>query len=247
MITLSHVSYQYPDGTHALDDVSLTVPSGQKVALIGPNGAGKSTLLLALIGATKADGSIVVDGIHLGKSTAPDVRRRVGLVFQDPDDQLFSPTVYEDIAFGPRNLGLSDTEVSTRVGDQLDRFDLTAVADRPPFHLSLGQKRRASIAAALALDPPILLCDEPSSNLDPKSRRELIRFLDATGHTLIVATHDLDMALEVSDRCVILTSGSVVADGPTGSILSNEALLSDNDLELPLCMQSPRCVDPMRV
>lgn len=238
MIAIRHLSFTYPDGTRALREITLAVPTGQRVALVGPNGAGKSTVLLALVGAHFGEGEVVVDGIRLTPKSAGPVRRRVGMIFQNPDDQLFCPTVADDIAFGPRNLRLPADEIERRVGEQLLRFGLDAVADRPPFHLSLGEKRRASIACALVLEPIILVCDEPSSNLDPRSRRELIAFLQGYERTLVVATHDLDLALDVTERCVILDSGRVVADGPTDQILADEHLLQAHALELPLCLQS---------
>ncbi len=239
MIGISRLSYTYPDGTGALAGVSLDIESEQKLAVIGPNGAGKTTLLLALVDAIRCDGDIVVDGARLTRATSCEIRRRIGLIFQDPDDQLFTSSVRDDVAFGPRNLRLPEAEVARRVEANLARFHLADVADKPPFHLSLGQKRRASIAAALALEPDVLACDEPSSNLDPRSRRELIEFLQDFDRTLVVATHDLDLALEVTTRCVILDGGRVVADGPSERILSDEQLLRRHDLELPLCLQQP--------
>jgi len=237
MINVRHLSYTYPDGAAALRGITLCVPDGTKVALVGPNGAGKSTLLQMLLGARFGEGDVSIAGVRLTRKTVPTVRRRLGIVFQNPEDQLFSTTVAEDIAFGPRNFGLSAEEVQARVNDQLARFHLTDVAERPPFHLSLGQKRRASIACALALDPEVLLCDEPSSNLDPRMRRELIGFLCGFDRTLLVATHDLDLALDVTDRCVVLDAGLVVADAPTKEILGNEDLLRAHSLELPLSYQ----------
>ncbi len=239
MIRARSLSYSYPDGTHALRDVTIDVDDGEKLAIVGPNGAGKTTLLLALAGMLPISGKLSVDGVGLSRKTANDVRRRVGLVFQNPDDQLFCATVADDIGFGPRSAALPAGEVDGLVDHYLDMFDLTLVSGKPPFHLSLGQKRRASLACALAMEPEVLACDEPSSNLDPRSRRSLLSFLAGYNGTLLLSTHDLDMALAVTRRCIVLDAGRTVADGPTEAILTDADLLSEHSLELPLCLQGP--------
>ena len=237
---LSHV---YDDGTRALDDVTLRVPAGDSVALVGANGAGKSTLLLHLVGCLMPTaGTLTVAGIPVRKQTLEQVRRVVGLVFQDPDDQLFMPTVEEDVAFGPLNLDLPAAEVERRVGQALDTVRAGHLRAKAPYRLSGGEKRAAAIAAVLAMDPEILVMDEPSAGLDPKARRNLIGLLQNLGHTLVIATHDLDLAIEVCGRAIILEQGRVLADGPAENLLADAGLLDRAGLELPLRLQAcPIC------
>jgi cobalt/nickel transport system ATP-binding protein len=235
------LAFHYPDGTQALKDVSFRLAPGEAVALIGANGAGKSTLLLHLNGsAAPSQGTVAIGGSPVGPDTLEAVRRTVGMVFQDPDDQLFMPTVQEDVAFGPQNLGLGPEEVARRVAEALATVDLTALAGKPPYHLSAGEKRRAAIAAVLAMAPEILVMDEPTTGLDSRSRRQLMELLKGFGHTMLIATHDLDLVLEVCERTIVLHQGAVQADGPTRAIFSDPGLLATCHLEQPLSMQACR-------
>jgi cobalt/nickel transport system ATP-binding protein len=221
----------------ALDGVDFELRRGERVALIGPNGAGKSTLLRALIGLLPFEGTVMIDGTQLGKSTLRTVRSRMGLVFQNPDDQLFSPSIAEDVAFGPAAMGLPSDEVAARTREALADVGLEAAAERNPLQLSFGERRLAAIAAVLSMRPAVLAMDEPSSNLDPAHRRRLIRWLQShDDFTLLLASHDLDMAAETCSR-VILLSKHVVADAPARAILADEALLTAHGLELPLGLQ----------
>lgn len=232
-IRVQDLKYTFPDGTTALQGVTFTVESGEKVAVTGPNGAGKSTLLTLLNGLLGADGSVEIFGVPVIPARLPEIRRRVGLVFQDPDDQLFCPTIFDDIAFGPLNMGLDPAEVRGRVSRALDQVGLNGFEKRSAFHLSGGEKKRVSLATVLSMDVEILAMDEPSSNLDPRSRRSLIQWLRDCGKTQIIATHDLDLAYELTQRTLILHGGRIAADGPTEKILTDQALLEHHDLELP--------------
>jgi cobalt transport protein ATP-binding subunit len=233
-LLVEDVAFAYPDGHQALFGVDLTVERGERVALLGPNGAGKTTLVLHLNGILRAGrGRVSVAGLPVGKPTLREIRRRVGVVFQDPDDQLFMPTVAEDVAFGPRNLGLPEAEVALRVAAALEQVGMTEFADRPPHHLSFGQRRRVAVATVLSMDPEILVLDEPSSNLDPAGRRELAEVLQALPVTLLMVTHDLPYALQLCPRSVVLDGGAVVADGPTRDLLTDADLLAQHRLELP--------------
>jgi cobalt/nickel transport system ATP-binding protein len=214
--------------------VDLRVERGERVALLGPNGAGKTTLVLHLNGILRAGrGTVAVAGLPVGKRSLQEIRRRVGVVFQDPDDQLFMPTVGEDVAFGPRNLGLPEPEVADRVAAALAQVRMSDAADRPPHHLSFGQRRRVAVATVLAMQPEIVVLDEPSSNLDPAGRRELAEVLAELPVTLLMVTHDLPYAAQLCPRSVILDGGVVVADGPTPEVLSDAGLLAAHRLELP--------------
>ena len=233
-VELRDVTFSYPDGHRALDGLSLRIAAGERVAVLGPNGAGKSTLCLHLNGIlTPQRGSVAIGGLPVERAHLPEIRRRVGLVFQDPDDQLFMPTVAADVAFGPANLGLSRAEVDRRVAAALERVGMTAVADRPPHHLSFGQRKRVAAATVLAMDPDVLVLDEPSSNLDPRARREFGELLRGLPQTQLLVTHDLPYALSLCDRAVVLDAGRVVADGPIRDVLSDADLLAAHDLELP--------------
>lgn len=233
----------YPDGTVALDGVDLTVHAGERVALIGPNGAGKSTLLRAIIGLLPSDGDIIVAGMRLSEQNVRDIRQRMGLVFQNPDHQLFSPTVEEDVAFGPAALGCSRDEVDERTRLALDAVGMRDEAYRNPLQLSYGERRRAAIATVLSMRPAILAMDEPSSNLDPAHRRDLIRWLQQEDAcTLLLATHDLDMVAETCDR-VLLLSRRIIADGETRTLLTDNDLLAAHGLEAPLGLQRLRFRD----
>lgn len=239
LIEVKNLSYTYPDGTGALHDVSFVAREGESIALVGPNGAGKSTLLLHLNGCLfPGSGSVVINGIEVRPDTAIRIRRMVGFVFQNPDDQLFMPVVSDDVAFGPLNMGLEEDEVFRRVDEALLKVNALHLKERPPYRLSAGEKRAVSIATVLSMGPEILILDEPTSSLDPKSRRCLIQLLKSIGHTTIVATHDLDFVLDVCRRAIILHHGRVVADGMTEDLFKNTELLESCMLEKPLRMQS---------
>ncbi|MEV4942917.1 energy-coupling factor ABC transporter ATP-binding protein [Streptomyces zaomyceticus] len=228
------LAYAYPDGHQALFGVDLTVGRGERVALLGPNGAGKTTLVLHLNGIlTGGAGGVTVAGLPVGKKHLAEIRRKVGIVFQDPDDQLFMPTVREDVAFGPAAAGLRGAELDAVVRRALERVGMEEYADRPPHHLSFGQRRRVAVATVLVMEPEILVLDEPSSNLDPASRRELADILRALDVTVLMVTHDLPYALELCPRAVILSEGVIAADGRTGEILADEELMARHRLELP--------------
>lgn len=234
MIEVRDLAHRYPDGTLALDGVDLFVAEGERVAVLGPNGAGKTTLALHLNGIlTPERGHVVVDGLTVGPATLREVRRRVGMVFQDPDDQLFLPRVRDDVAFGPRNLRWSEERIDAAAADALERVGMTDAAERAPHHLSFGQRRRAAIATVLSMEPELLVLDEPTSNLDPQARRELADLLRRLELTTLVVTHDLLYALDLCERSVILDQGRIVADGPTRTLLSDTALLAAHRLELP--------------
>lgn len=237
------LSYTYPDGAAAVRGISFRIHHGESVAVVGANGAGKSTLLLHLNGAlTPQSGTVRIGDFPLAKTTLRDIRRTVGMIFQDPDDQLFMPTVFEDVAFGPLNLGLPPEEVEQRVLGALARVGVEHLRDRPPYKLSGGEKRAVSIAAVLAMSPDILVMDEPSANLDPRARRTLIELLAGFRHTKIIATHDLDLVLDLCPRTIVIREGRILADGPTGEIFNNEQLLEQSSLEKPLRMQAcPAC------
>ncbi len=236
----TQLSTKYANRHSVLHDVSFAIARGERVALIGPNGAGKSTLLRVLVGVQPYAGSVSVDGIALTPSAAAQVRSRVGLVFQNPDDQLFSPTVGDDVAFGPAAHGIEGDERDERVAEALRAVGLDAAAERNPAHLSFGERRRAAIATVLSMRPALLALDEPSSNLDPRHRRGLIEWLNSRPDlTLLLATHDLDMAAETCDRAILL-SGSIAADGPAREVLSDTQLLARHGLEPPLGLQSLR-------
>jgi cobalt/nickel transport system ATP-binding protein len=224
--------FRYPNGVAGLDGVDLSVRHGERVAVLGPNGAGKTTLMLHLNGLLRGDGDLEVAGIRVGAGDERELRARVGLVFQDPDDQLFMPTVREDVAFGPLNLGMRDA--TARVESALATVRMLDAVDRAPHQLSLGQRRRVAIATVLAMDPRLLVLDEPSASLDPRSRRELLEMLARLEQTMLVVTHDLLFAAELCERAVILSAGRIVADGRCLDILGDEALLAAHDLELPL-------------
>jgi cobalt/nickel transport system ATP-binding protein len=237
MLTVSGLSFAYPDGREALRGIDLNLAAGERVALLGPNGAGKTTLVLHLNGVLSGGtGSVAVDGLRVDprdRSSLAEIRRRVGIVFQDPDDQLFMPTVADDVAFGPANLGLRGASLAERVDEALAAVGMSEHRDRAPNHLSFGQRRRVAVATVLAMRPSLLVLDEPSSNLDPASRRELAEILTSLPVTMLMVTHDLPYALQLCDRSVILDDGAVVADGPTRDLLRDEPLLAKHRLELP--------------
>ncbi|HUT55891.1 MAG TPA: ABC transporter ATP-binding protein [bacterium] len=227
-------AYAYADGTRALSDVSFSVEAGGVVGLVGPSGAGKSTLLLAAVGLLSVrEGSISVMGLQVTKKNLKQVRDRVGLIFQNPDDQLFMPTLYDDVAFGLLNQGVNGAELDLRVKKAIAERGLSGKEHKFPGHLSGGQKRLASLATVLAMEPEVLLLDEPSSNLDPRARRKLIRQLAALDNTRIIASHDLEMVLELCSRIIVLDQGRIVADGNPRQILSDAALMEAHGLEKP--------------
>jgi cobalt/nickel transport system ATP-binding protein len=228
------LAYAYPDGHQALFGVDLHVHQGERVALLGPNGAGKTTLVLHLNGILQAGaGTVEISGLPVAKPHLKEIRRRVGIVFQDPDDQLFMGSVRADVAFGPANLGISGAELDARVLAALEQVGMAEYADRPPHHLSFGQRRRVAVATVLAMEPEILVLDEPSSNLDPASRRELADIVRSLDVTVLMVTHDLPYAMELCPRSVVLSDGHVVADGPTYDVLTDADLMSAHRLELP--------------
>lgn len=230
-ITASDLHFAYPDGTAALQGASFTLEAGRALALVGANGAGKSTLLQLIAGVFfPRRGEIRILGHPLARRTLDSLRRAVGLIFEDPDDQLFMPTVEQDVAFGPLSAGLPRDEVERRVAEALERVGLAHARQRPPYRLSAGEKRAAAIAATLALRPQILLLDEPSAHLDPRARRRLIELLRSLSQTRIIATHDLDLALQVCDEAVLMDSGRCVAHGPAREILTNAELLQAHGL-----------------
>lgn len=235
--------FSYPDGHEAVKNISFTIYHGESVGLIGANGAGKSTLLMLLVGLLfPRQGEVLVGDVRLTKKTLPAIRQRVGFVLQDPSDQLFMTTVYDDVAFGPRNYGLDEDEVKIRVERALEMVGIPHLKDRAPFRLSGGEKRVAAIASVLSMQPDILIMDEPTSALDPKSRRRVINLLKSFEHTKIIASHDLDMVLETCRRVIVLNEGEIAADGMAEEILFNERLLESCGLEMPLSLQNcPVC------
>jgi energy-coupling factor transporter ATP-binding protein EcfA2 len=267
-VRVSGLVYHYPDGRHALNGVTFDIAPGESVALIGPNGAGKSTLLLHLNGLLpgrrssaashhdhgtgwpsrkgRGPASVWIDGLEVNARNAVEVRRRVGLLFQDPDDQLFSTSVIEDVAFGPLNLGMDKAEARRLAIECLERVDLAAAADRPPHHLSFGERKRVCLAGVLACGPSILALDEPTANLDPRGRRRFIQLIAGLSCTKLIATHDLEMVLNVCGRTILIDGGAVVADGPSRAILENTPLLEAHGLETPLSLLIPRATADQR-
>lgn len=242
-LTIDSLTFAYPDGDQILEGLSLRLALGRKLAIVGANGTGKSTLLAIIAGVyAPLSGSVAIDHVVVEKKTINKARSMLGFVFQDPDDQLFSASVYDDVAFGPRNQGLPEEAVKSRVEAALETVGIPELASRPPFRLSGGEKRMAAIATVLSMDPGLLVLDEPSASLDPKARRRLIRLLSSLPQTILVATHDLDLALELCDDVAILHHGVVAASGPADIILGDATLLDGCGLELPLSMQAcPVC------
>jgi cobalt/nickel transport system ATP-binding protein len=232
-IEVDHLNYSYPDGTAALHDVSLHIAPGEKVALVGPNGAGKSTLILHLNGILSGQGSVRVCGLTVDKQNLGKVRSSIGLVFQSPDDQLFSPTVFDDVAFGPLYQGLPEVEVYKMVDQALESVHMLAYKQRVSHHLSMGEKKRIAIATVLSMRPEVLVLDEPTGGLDPRSRRSLIHLLDELPLTMLVSTHDMHMVHEIFPRMIVLDDGRVVADGTTETLMADPAFLDAHGLEKP--------------
>ncbi|MFM8425083.1 MAG: energy-coupling factor ABC transporter ATP-binding protein [Chloroflexota bacterium] len=233
VLAVNDLHFSYPDGHTALNGVSFKLCEGDKVALVGPNGAGKSTLMLHLNGILGGKGEVEVAGMRLTRDNLPAIRAMVGLVFQSPDDQLFSPTVFEDVAFGPLHMGLPEGEVRARVDAALEAVRMTAYRDRLSHHLSVGEKKRIAIATVLSMNPNLLVLDEPSAGLDPRARRTLINLLRDLPITTLVSTHDMSMVRELFPRTIVMDDGRVVADGLTMDILENETLLNAHGLEKP--------------
>jgi len=239
VIHAKNISYTYPDGNQALTDVCIDIPSGSTVAVVGANGAGKSTLLALLVGIFPAKiGEIKMAGIPMKKDKLEEIRRKVGFVFQNPDDQLFMARVYDDIAFGPRNFGYSTNEIKGMTEHAIETMKIEHLKNRAPHKLSGGEKRNVAIAAVLAMNPEVLLFDEPSSYLDPKSRRNFIHAMAELGHTKLIATHDLDLVLDLCERVIILRKGEVFADGKPMELFRDKELMEASGLEIPLSLQN---------
>jgi cobalt transport protein ATP-binding subunit len=233
-IEVEHLSFIYPDGLHALKDISFRIQPGEKVALVGPNGAGKSTLILHLNGILKGKGRVCVCGLDITQAgNLGKIRAMVGLVFQSPDDQLFSPTVYDDVAYGPLYQGLPLEEVNQRVDKALEAVHMSSYTRRISHHLSVGEKKRIALASVLSMEPEVLVLDEPTSGLDPRARRSLINLLDELPQTMLVSTHDMLLVRDLFPRMVIMDEGSIVEDGPTETLLYDTQLLEKHGLELP--------------
>jgi cobalt transport protein ATP-binding subunit len=230
---VKRLSFAYPDGHIALNNIDLEISRGEKVALVGPNGAGKSTLMLHLNGIYHGSGEIYIDEDRLSKENLAEIRAKVGLVFQNPDDQLFSPTVYEDVAFGPLHMGFPEEQINQRVDEALAQVGMQSYAQRLSYHLSVGEKKRIAIATVLSMTPSILVLDEPTAGLDPRARRSLIGLLSQLTQTMLVSTHDLLLVRELFPRMVIMDEGQIVADGCTDKILNDQHLLEKHGLELP--------------
>ena len=242
-VEVRNLHFSYPDGHEALKDISFTIFHGESVGIIGVNGAGKSTILMLLMGILFPDsGEVLIGDVHLTKKTLPMIRQRVGMVFQNPDDQLFMTNIYDDVAFGPRNYKLDEKEVESRVMGALELVGISELKNRAPFRLSGGEKRAASIACVLSMQPDVLIMDEPTSALDPKARRRVISLLNSFTHTKIITSHDLDLVLETCQRVIVVKNGKITADGATNEILTNSELLDSCGLELPLSIQDcPIC------
>ncbi|WP_010246215.1 energy-coupling factor ABC transporter ATP-binding protein [Acetivibrio cellulolyticus] len=242
-LEVRNLNFAYPDGQVAVKDISFTIRHGESVGIIGANGAGKSTLLMLIMGVLfpKA-GEVLVGDVHVTKKTIPMIRQRLGMVFQNPDDQLFMTTVYDDVAFGPRNYKLDEKEVENRVNEALELVGIAHLKDRASFKLSGGEKRSAAIAAVLSMQPDVLIMDEPTAALDPKSRRRVINLLKSFEHTKIITSHDLDMVFETCKRVIVVNEGEIAADGTVGEILQNSELLDSCGLEVPLSLKDcPVC------
>lgn len=245
-ILVDNVFFNYPDGRAVLQGISCNIRKGEKVALIGPNGAGKSTFMSQLNGVLMpSSGRVLINGMELTRDNLTKIRRSIGIVFQDPDDQLFCPTVFDDVAFGPLNLGLSRDTIEVRVKDALELVGLSGFENRSSFHLSFGERKRLALATVLSYQPEVLVFDEPSTNMDPLSRRRLIEWLKSSDKTILLCTHDLDIALEVCSRSLLLSGGKIVADGPSSEILYDREMLESHSLELPLAVRTHELLHDM--
>ena len=230
IIEIQNLSYSYSDGASALQGISLDVAEGEKLGIIGPNGAGKTTLLLHISGMLDGKGSLMMFGMDANKENIGGIRKKTGFVFQDPDDQLFSPTVFDDVAFGPLNMGLPKEEIEARVREALDEVEMTGFEQKLSHHLSAGEKKRIAIATVLSMKPEILLLDEPTANLDPGVRRHLIKLLSGFRVTMVIAGHDLDMIKQLCSRVVLLNRGRIVAEGAPPEMIGNRKLMEENGL-----------------
>lgn len=226
-------SYTYPDGTVALRDINLCVEEGRRVALIGPNGAGKSTVLLAIAGFVRGQGKVIVDGLEMNKKNLRQIRARIGCCFENPEDQLFMPTLFDDVAFGPLNMGLDAEQVRARVGQALKTVGLGGMGDRAPHHLSAGQKRASAIATILAMSPKIITLDEPDGSLDPRNRSNLVELLSGLSQSLIIATCNMDFAASVADYAVLMDEGRIIAEGRAAEVMGDSQLMRGHGLEVP--------------
>jgi len=231
-IEIEDFTYKYPDGTAALSDITLSVEQGQKLALIGPNGAGKSTLLLVMAGFIKGTGKVLIDGLEINRKNLKKIRTCLGSCLENPDDQLFMPTLFDDVAFGPLNMGLASKQVKICVADALATVGLAQMADKAPHHLSAGQKRAAAIATILAMSPKIITLDEPDGSLDPRNRDNLMKLLRSLPQTLVIATCNMNFAAALTDRAVLLDKGRIIADGSAKRIMSDSALMTEHGLEV---------------
>ncbi|MCK4999446.1 MAG: energy-coupling factor ABC transporter ATP-binding protein [Anaerohalosphaera sp.] len=233
-ITVKNFSYSYPDGTDALSDISLAIEHGEKVGLIGPNGAGKSTILLAINMFIKGTGLIEVDGIEAVQKNARNIRTVINSVLQDPDEQLFMPTLYDDVAFGPLNMGLSNEDVDKRTIDALSKVGLGGMEKKMPHHISAGQKRAAAIATVLSMEPKVITMDEPDTSLDPANRKKLIGLLSSLDQTLVIATCSMNFAADLCKRVILVDGGKIIADGPAEKIMTDTQLMESHGLEVPM-------------
>lgn len=232
-IEIDNFTYKYPDGTAALSDITLSVEHSERLVLIGPNGAGKSTLLLAIAGFVKGTGKVLIDGLEINKANLKKIRTCLGCCLENPDDQLFMPTLFDDIAFGPLNMGLESEQVRARVADALQTVGLAELSDKAPHHLSAGQKRAAAIATILSMAPKIITLDEPDGSLDPRNRDNLVKLLKALPQTLIIATCNMSFAAALADRAVLLDKGRIIAAGDAKDIMSDSQLMAEHGLEVP--------------
>ena len=233
-LQINDLNFSYPDGYEALKNINLEINKGDTLGVLGPNGAGKTTFILHLNGILgNLDDSIYINNLSINEDNLKKIREKVGIVFQDPDDQLFMPTVLEDVMFGPKNFGYTNEEAESKAIEALEKVKMKEFLNKPPHHLSFGQKRKVAIASGIAINPELIVLDEPSSNLDPASRRELIEILKNLDVTIILVTHDLPMALEICDESIILNNGEIKTRDKTYSILTNEEIMKENRLELP--------------